>query len=79
MDLNKEQDNISSSIKQAAEDEIPQKKVLNLSCNKASKKIHSELQIAINIIKKLVKKYKREIETKKIEKNKQRLNKKLKK
>jgi len=33
--------------------------VLNSGCNKTPKKIHSELQIAINTIRKLVKKYKK--------------------
>ena len=46
-----------------AEDEIPQKKVLNSDCNRVPKKMHSELQTAINMIRKLVKKCKKEIET----------------
>ena len=37
--------------------------MLNSSCNKVPKKIHSELQIAINTIRKLVKKCKKEIRT----------------
>ena len=34
--------------------------MLNSDCNRVSKKIHSELQIAINTIRKLVKKCKKE-------------------
>ena len=37
--------------------------MLNLGCNGVPKKIHPELQIAINMIRKLVKKCKKEIET----------------
>ncbi len=50
-------------IKQVAKDEIPHKKVLNSGCNKALKKIYSELQTAISSIRKLVKEYKRKIGT----------------
>ena len=50
-----------------AEDEIPRKKVLNSGYNRVPKKIHSELQIAINMIRKLVKKYKEEIGTRRTE------------
>ena len=42
--------------------------MLNSSCNKALKKIYLELQIAINIIRKLVKKCKKIIETRRTEK-----------
>ena len=41
--------------------------MLNSECNKASKKIYSELQIAINTIRKLVKEYKRKIGTSRTE------------
>ena len=61
--MDKEWDNISNSIKQVAEDKIPRKKVLNSGCNKALKKICSELQTAINSIRKLAKECKRKIRT----------------
>ena len=43
------------------------KESANLDCNKAPKKICSELQIAINMIRKLVKKYKKKIGTRRTE------------
>jgi len=55
IDINREWDNISRSIKQAAEEEIPRKKITNSSINKAPKKRYTELQSAINTIRKIVK------------------------
>ena len=55
IDINREQDNISRSIKQAAEEEIPRRKITNSGINKAPKKRHTELQNAINMIRKIVK------------------------
>src|SRR5207237_1372861 len=52
IDINREWDNISRSIKQAAEEEIPRKKITNSSINKAPKKRYTELQSAINTIRK---------------------------
>jgi exonuclease III len=66
--LDQEWDNISRSIKQAAEEEIPRKKVLNSGCNKAPKKVYTELQIAVNLIRKLVKRCKKEKGTSRTEK-----------
>ena len=65
--MNKKWDNISDSIKQVAEDKILCKKMLNSGCNKALKKIYLELQTAINIIRKLVKEYKRKIRMSRME------------
>jgi len=55
IDINREWDNISRSIKQAAEEEIPRKKITNSGINKAPKKRYTELQGAINTIRKIVK------------------------
>src|SRR5437868_162793 len=55
IDINREWDNISRSIKQAAEEEIPRKKITNSGINKAPKKRYTELQNVINTIRKIVK------------------------
>ena len=55
IDINREWDNISRSIKQVAEEEILRRKITNSEINKALKKRHTELQNAINIIRKIVK------------------------
>ena len=59
INLDREWDSISRCIKWAAEEEIPKKKILNSGINKAPKKRHTELQIAINKLRKIVKRYKR--------------------
>ena len=60
INLDREWDSISRCIKRAAEEEIPKKKILNSGINKAPKKRRTELQIAINKLRKIIRRCKKE-------------------
>ena len=60
INLDREWDSISRCIKRAAEEEIPKKKILNSGINKSPKKRYTELQIAINKLKKIIRRCKKE-------------------
>ena len=60
INLDREWNSISRCIKRAAEEEIPKKKILNSGINKVPKKKCTELQIAINKLRKIIRRCKKE-------------------